>query len=151
MRCCGAGVLYSAQPPALQSHLHQSLPLQRRRLLSRRSTAARLSVIIIRLANSKIVLTILLIIRMKRVWTAQTIHDWVARRDAYREQRKKPSMAALRESVDVKDRQAYERELATERKVLKERLDDLSTTFAWAVRRHGRPPRRESIDLSLID
>ena len=58
MKRCGAGVLYSAQPPALQSHLHHSLALQRRRILSRRSTAARLSVIITRLANSKIVLAI---------------------------------------------------------------------------------------------
>ncbi|ETW81197.1 hypothetical protein HETIRDRAFT_169954 [Heterobasidion irregulare TC 32-1] len=74
---------------------------------------------------------------MKRVWTAQTINDWVARRDAYREQRKKPSMAALRESADVKDRQAYERELAIERKVLKERLDELSTAFAWVI---DKPP-----------
>ena len=71
---------------------------------------------------------------MKRDWTEESVREWIARRDAYRERRKLPALATLRDSDDPQDRADYKTALSLERATLLERLHKYYTvTLAWPV------------------
>ena len=59
---------------------------------------------------------------MKRDWTEESIREWIARRDAYRERRGLTALAVLRDSDDPQDRADYKAALSLERATLLERL-----------------------------